>query len=124
MSEIYISQPPPSVNHLYPDANGRRRRSDRYTKWLTLAGTELIVQRPKKHTGRVRLNMVFGFATNHRRDVFNFVKCVEDLLVHHQVVQDDNTRFVRGGNVSLVEDTGYEDFVGVRIEIEPVEAGE
>ena len=119
MTLITLSQPPPSMNNLYPASGRKRRRSDRYNKWLTLAGTELMIQHPKKHKGRVRLKMVFGFATNHVRDVFNYEKPTIDLLTRHQVIQDDNTKFLRGGEVWLAEDVG-EDFVGVRIEIQEV----
>ena len=123
---IILSETPPSVNSLYPNRDGRRRKSGRYTKWLVLAGTEIMLQRPKKYLGKVRIKMTFGFKIKRKRDIANFWKAVEDLLVHHQIVQDDNTDFIRGGEIWLAEDLPlktiyyWENFVGVVIKIQKV----
>ncbi len=113
---IVLSQTPPTVNSLYPDRGGRRRKSGKYSKWLLLSGLEILTQNPQRYNVPVRLKLTYGFATKHRRDVFNFVKAVEDLLVGSGIIQDDSTKFVRGGEVWLAEDVGMS-FVGVHIEI-------
>lgn len=119
MTIITLSATPPSGNNIYPNASSGRMKSKRLKKWLKDAGTELMIQRPKKHRNRVRVQYTFGFATNRIRDVFNFVKPCEDLLTRHQIIPSDDTRFVRGGSVWLAEDVD-EDFTGVRIEIQEV----
>lgn len=118
---IRLSEVPPSTNNLYENRAGGRRKASRYAQWITAMGTELMVQRPTKHEGRVSLQMVFGFPDKRPRDAFNYVKAVEDLLVRHGVIQDDNTRYVRGGSVALAEDIGM-DFTGVQIVVSPAEA--
>lgn len=116
MSETEIILPwPPSGNNLYVNASRGRRKSSRYSKWIVEAGTELMTQRPLKHAGAVLLHMTFGLPDKRRRDCFNLVKPVEDLLVRHQVIQDDNCTFVKGGNVRISNE-----FVGVKIQIEPL----
>ena len=90
---------PPSVNAMYANQNyvGRkgRKKSDKYKDWLKAAGWTLNAQRPQKTTGNVSLTILYG--ENHRkygRDLSNHVKAIEDLLVKHQVIEDD--RFVDG----------------------------
>lgn len=82
---------PPSVNGLYANVPGKGRvKSARYRTWLNAAGWCLKEGRPKKVKGEYVLWLWCERPDERKRDLFNLVKAVEDLLVEHGVVEDDS----------------------------------
>lgn len=102
---------PVSVNALYAGKE-RRHKSKRYKAWIKEALQELMMQRPLPEIkGPIRIQMKFGRPDKRKRDLGNLEKCVSDLLVAYQIIEDD----------SLIEKLILEwspDVVGARIEIE------
>jgi crossover junction endodeoxyribonuclease RusA len=92
MSVIVIQlKCPPSVNRLWRANRGRVHRSARYTAWLKEAGWSLLRQRPARLKGWVRISIAAGRPDNRRRDLDNVAgKALLDLLVAHQVIEDDS----------------------------------
>lgn len=83
---------PPSVNELYANRPGKGRVKTRvYADWQGHAGWRLREQKPQAVPGRVIVLINFE-RTNAMADVDNRVKATLDLLVKHQVIEDD--RFV------------------------------
>ena len=80
---------PPSVNALWRSARGRVYRSERYAEWRVAAGWALKVQKPVRIAGPVVITIAAGRPDRRRRDVDNLGKAVLDLLVGHQVIEDD-----------------------------------
>ena len=85
---------PPSTNGLFSGTT-RRHRSPKYDEWITEAGWELKRQRPTPVPGAVCLHLEVKEPTVRRRDLSNYFKSVEDLLVTHGVIEGDDQRFVR-----------------------------
>lgn len=82
---------PPSVNNLYRNIRGGGRVSTRaYREWRAEAYHAIKFAKPPYYSGRVRLTMAFGRPDERRRDVSNFVKAIEDALVHMMVIEDDS----------------------------------
>ena len=79
----------PSVNALWRANRGRVHRSARYVAWQKEAGWELLRQKPKRLAGKVLISIAAGRPDKRRRDVDNLVKPLPDLLVAHQVIEDD-----------------------------------
>jgi crossover junction endodeoxyribonuclease RusA len=69
---------------------GRVHRSDRYTQSQQDAGWELKAQRPGRVEGAVEVSIALGRPDNRKRDLDNAGKAVMDLLVAHQVIEDDS----------------------------------
>lgn len=89
---------PPSVNEMFRNLRGRGRvKTKVYADWLGHAGWELQRQRPGSVSGRVliMISVERGSAT---ADIDNRVKAIFDLLVTHDIIEDD--RFVVGFAVS------------------------
>lgn len=85
---------PPSVNALYINVAGRGRiRSPAYRSWVEEAGWAIKAQRPGFIMGPVKIKI--SVEENSRRDLANYEKAVTDLLVSHQVIQDDKNEIVR-----------------------------
>ena len=114
---------PPSTNNLFA-GKARRFRSKGYEAWIAEAEHAMRQQRPlPHHTGAVELSLTAGWPrrkdgspSQQRRDISNYIKAPEDLLVKFGVIEDD----------SLVEDlrirwerTGA--VTGIQIDIYPVE---
>jgi len=90
---------PPSVNALWR-SNARPRGSLKsYLTWCRAAGWELNLQRPARTTGAVVVTIAAGRPDKRRRDIDNLTKSTLDLLVAHQVMEDDQGRF---NHVALV----------------------
>lgn len=95
-SALFISltlPAPPSVNKLWRITKGRRVRSHVYDDWLGHAGWQLKQQRP----GRLRGHVVAVISVERgslTADIDNIAKSLFDLLVTHQVIEDD--RFIVG----------------------------
>ena len=47
------------------------REQEIYREWVANAGAELLVQRPKKHTGPVAISIDLGLPDKRRRDIDN-----------------------------------------------------
>lgn len=76
------------------------------------AGLMLNRQRPHRFEGPVKVHYVFGKTPGHW-DPSNFIKSVEDLLVAHQVIQDDNSKICKAGSWEVSGD-----FQGVRVTVQ------
>lgn len=86
---------PPSLNALFSDGRKRRTISKRYEQWIALASGELMIQRPKRHTGPVRATLMLSPPDNRERDADNYAKAPMDLLVKAGVIEGDSRRYVR-----------------------------
>ena len=108
---------PPTVNNLFVNSRrtGGRFPSKSYTAWQAEAALALAQQNYPAMKGPVSIVFTFGRPDRRRRDVFNYVKAPEDLLVKHGVIEDDS--LVEHGVVQWSEHV-----IGVRIEIESVAA--
>ena len=94
-ASIELLSPPP-VNNLFRNIPGRGRViSDRYARWRRDAGWQLQQQRPKKHIGPVTILIEVKAPDNRRRDIDGQVKACLDLLVSHQIIEGDDSRFVK-----------------------------
>lgn len=95
---IHLSLPyPVSVNAMYANAPGRGRvKTERYKTWLNAAGWALKSARPSKVAGAYTLEITLFQSDKRKRDLDNTVKAISDLLVTHQLVEDDSlcTRLV------------------------------
>lgn len=81
---------PPSTNNLFRNVPGRGRvRTSDYRSWLTVAGSELLIQRPGHVAGDVVVDVRVPRGSR-RRDLDNFGKALCDLLVRHAVIEDDS----------------------------------
>jgi Holliday junction resolvase RusA-like endonuclease len=91
MSTTITISMPPSVNALWRAHRKGVHRSRRYLAWLKEAGWELKTQRPKHFTGAVTVAVAIGRPDQRRRDLDNVAtKALLDLLVAHQVIEDDS----------------------------------
>lgn len=81
---------PPSTNNLFVNHGKGRAKSPTYRQWLQDAGWELKLQRPQQFVGRVEVEL--QMQRDNRRDLDNGAKACLDLLVSHQVIEDD--RFI------------------------------
>jgi len=81
---------PPTVNNLFINKGKARIRSPRYDAWRAEAGAMLIEQSPRRVFGAFELSIHCERPDRRARDVANLIKAVEDLLVHHQVIEDDS----------------------------------
>jgi crossover junction endodeoxyribonuclease RusA len=87
---------PPSVNALYRAVKGRSILSATYRRWKDEAGAALLSQRPEKHPGPVHVTVAIRPKDKRRRDIDNTgFKAVLDLLTAHQIIVDDDSRYVR-----------------------------
>jgi Holliday junction resolvase RusA-like endonuclease len=106
---ITLSLPlPPSVNNLFVNRKDGKGRftSPRYAAWKKAAGLELLVQRPGRVWGNYEVNITFPKT---RADGDNLVKPILDLLVTHQITDDDakcqDCRWVKSGQPGSVSVT-------------------
>lgn len=105
---------PPSVNNLFINKRGRGRiTSPHYTQWKELAGWELQRQRPNKIRGPVTVKIEHEDAG--RIDGDNKLKPLFDLLVAHQVIEDDKRAIVRSFSFEWVPNV-----TGVRVTVTPL----
>ncbi len=78
---------PMSVNGMYANvAKVGRVKTKAYKAWIVAAGWELRSQFPKKVPGRVVISIKIK---RERGDVDNKIKCCLDLLVNHDIIDDD-----------------------------------
>jgi len=95
---IRLSLPyPVSVNAMYANAAGKGRvKTERYKTWINAAGWNVRAARPVKVAGPYTLEITLFQSDRRKRDIDNVVKPISDLLVEHQLVEDDSlcTRLV------------------------------
>ncbi len=109
---VFTSHLPPSTNNLYANIPGKGRvRSQRYRDWQAAAGWDF--------NGKGCINGPFTLAITvcaskrrKGRDLSNFIKPLEDLLVVHGVVEDDS--LAQSITIEWGEALG-----GVRMQIKP-----
>ena len=87
---------PPSINRLYRAVGGRSILSEAYRRWKLEAGWALAAQHPKRVFGPVAVTVELCAPDKRRRDADNAgTKAVLDLLVAHQIIEADDSRFLR-----------------------------
>ena len=81
---------PPSANNLFHNGGDRggRIKSPGYRAWIKEAGWERRLSRPAKIKGTVAVSVTLGMGCR-RPDVDNCLKALLDLLVAHEVIEDD-----------------------------------
>lgn len=101
MTEASFNLPwPPSVNAMYANlAKVGRIKSLPYREWVNEAGWMLNQQRIPRFSGPVRISYTFGKKKG-RYDLSNFLKPIDDLLVHHKIITDDNSKVIVGFSVT------------------------
>lgn len=88
---ILLSLPfPVSVNAMYKNIRKGRAKTKRYMTWANSAGWSIKEQKPDPIKGFYSLTLILNEKDNRRRDPDNFVKSVSDLLVTHQLIEDDS----------------------------------
>ena len=105
---------PPTVNHYYTVARGRKilsKRGREYKKWCA---AELMLQKPlRSRQGDVRVCINAYPPDKRRRDLDNLIKPVLDVLTECGLIEDDSLvvdlriqRFnsVKGGKVEIMVD--------------------
>ena len=108
---------PPSVNALTKNISHGRAKTRQYNSWIAEASAILACHRPKHHfEGPVSLLIELNPPDKRRRDGFNFVKAIEDLLVRFQIIPDDCLDYITEGGFKLSD--GFE---GARVTV--TEAG-
>lgn len=115
MTALVLSYPP-SINSLYRSVGGRSILSERYRKWRAVAEQEVMVQRPRKHTGPVAVSVELCPPDKRRRDIDNTgFKAILDLLVTMRVIEADDSRIVKEIKAVWVDEGDP-----CRVEIKPI----
>jgi Holliday junction resolvase RusA-like endonuclease len=94
--EVRVTLPfPPSQNLLFRQFKGSHL-SEAYRKWRDEAGWGMKAQRPAKVLGPVEISVALKAPDKRRRDLDNCgFKAVIDLLVSHEIIEGDDSRFVK-----------------------------
>lgn len=89
---FFMESMPPSVNNMFWNKPGKGRvKSDTYRTWRSAAGWDIQRARPQKIKGHFRLSLTFAEAKRRSNsDLDNRAKACLDLLVEHQIVEDDS----------------------------------
>lgn len=91
MLSIILSTHPPSVNHAYVNANGRRFRSKTYKDWIDFSMEETIDQLPDNFEcipSKVSVSIDVYTKSKRKRDLDNYLKAICDLL-NGWIIADD-----------------------------------
>lgn len=96
---------PLSVNAIFQNGGfgrttGRSKTRD-YEIWCKQAEQELMLQKPKRHEGKVMLAFFVG-SMSILADCSNFIKGMEDALVAYGIIEGDNQKTVQGVSVDWV----------------------
>ena len=106
---------PVSVNSMFGQAPGHQRfPSAAYKKWQQAAEWDLLTMRPHRVPGPVHLLFEFEDRDKRQRDLTNYLKGPEDMLVKHNLIDGDHSAVVRH-----VEAKWAPGVIGVRITITP-----
>lgn len=86
---------PPSVNNLFATVGKRRVTSVSYAQWRSEADDALWLAKDRKRfTGKVAVEIRLGKRKG-LADCDNMAKAILDWLVRHQIVVNDDSRYVR-----------------------------
>lgn len=81
---------PPGVNNLFATYGNRRIRTRRYEAWIAEAGARLIKQNRPRIAGPFHFTLTADRPDNRKRDLDGLAKAPLDLLVKHEVIEDDS----------------------------------
>ncbi len=84
---------PPTTNNLFfnlPGRRGGRAPTKGYKAWKDRAAVAIRRQAPAPIAGPVTLSIELGRPDRRRRDLSNYIKALEDALVHHELIDDDS----------------------------------
>ena len=114
---IAINLPfPVSLNAIYRNVPGRGRvKTERYRTWLQAAGWDIKQQKPERIKGPYQITMLVQRKDKRKRDLSNLIKGVSDLLVTHQIIEDDSLE-------QRVVMEWSADIEGCRVVLEPFDA--
>lgn len=101
---------PPSLNSLFP-GKVRRHKSKQYETWIIEAKRALSQQHFTCFDKPVSISYKFGRPDKRTRDLDNFFKAPNDLLVACGVIKDDSLIYKIGGE--------WADITGVEVDIAP-----
>lgn len=86
---------PPSLNNLFFNSNdGGRRVTKRYETWRNAAGWIVAAARRPRVRGPVKILITIEDGGT-RADTDNLIKPLLDLIVAHQLIEDDGAHIVR-----------------------------
>jgi len=87
--EIRLGDPPPSSNNMFANVPGKGRiKSKLYNLWIESAGWEARTQSVNRVGGSVLIDITV-FRMSKIADIDNRVKACIDLLVAHDLIDDD-----------------------------------
>ncbi len=106
MTTIQITRVPPSVNSMYRNVRGKGRVKSRdYINWQKQSAVEVMIQRPRRHIGRVEIEIrIPEDQCRKTSDCDNRAKACLDLLVKQGIIIDDSMSFVRRTSVEFARD--------------------
>jgi Holliday junction resolvase RusA-like endonuclease len=114
--------PGPSVNEMFRNAGyghdsktQGRIATNEYRLWQAEAGQEVLRQRVKRLEGPVVIDLFHG-ERSVLADCSNYIKAVEDLLVHLGIIPGDNAKSVRRISSGWVPD-----FYGTIVHVTPIQ---
>lgn len=107
---------PVSVNSMFNQTNGQQRfPTPAYKAWRQEAEWTLLSNRPGRVPGPVHLLFELGENDKRRKDLTNYLKGPEDVLVKHNIIDGDHAAIVRH-----VEARWTKEVTGIRITITPI----
>ena len=84
---------PPSTNNLWRHTRAQGKpvtyRTKRYMTWLQSSGWQVKEQAPERIEGPIELSVRLE-RPKRKRDLDNCLKALQDLLVEHQLIEDDD----------------------------------
>lgn len=92
--EFYLPFPPSTNKLTKNNRDGGRSVTREVEQWVRDAGMELNSQKPLAYEVPVQI-WVYLEDTHPSADCSNYLKKVEDLLVDHGIIKDDNAKYVR-----------------------------
>lgn len=96
---------PPTTNTLFAHTGRTRYKTKAYQAWIEEAGYILKSHRLQPFKGPVWIDYQAHRPDNRRRDLSNIIKAPEDLLVSHEIIEEDSmvvgfsAKWVGEGNV-------------------------
>lgn len=93
MIRIKLPERPPPLSACYTDPNGRKGRvkTQRYRNWEKICAPLLRSVRETDHfIGTVGVQYRFKRTDFRKRDLGNLEKAMSDILVAHQIIEDDS----------------------------------
>lgn len=104
---------PPSVNSLYTNQRGGKKRvkSTKYNQWCKFAKECLKKQNTTRFTGKTIVMIGLPKPDNRVRDAQNYMKAITDLLVDFGILQDD--ALIQFDSAYWLDQQGFEVIVDV-----------